>query len=58
MRMNKATSEAEYKAAARELQEVLRTGVNTMRAKAGQPSGGKGGGGGVDYDALVNKYTQ
>jgi hypothetical protein len=45
MRMNKATSEAEYKAAARELQEVLRTGVNTMRAKAGQPSGGKGGGG-------------
>jgi hypothetical protein len=42
MRMNKATSEAEYKAAARELQEVLRTGVNTMRAKAGQPSGGGG----------------
>jgi hypothetical protein len=52
MRMNKATSEAEYKAAARELQEVLRTGVNTMRAKAGQPSGGggKGGGGGGGVD--------
>ena len=42
MRMNKASSEEEYKAAARELQEVLRTGVNTMRAKAGQPSGGGG----------------
>jgi hypothetical protein len=50
MRMNKASSEAEYKAAARELQEVLRTGINTMRAKAGQPSGGNvgGGSGGVD----------
>jgi hypothetical protein len=45
MRMNKASSEKEYVDAARELQEVLRTGVNTMRAKAGQPSGGKGGGG-------------
>jgi hypothetical protein len=52
MRMNKASSEKEYVDAARELQEVLRTGINTMRTKAGQPSGGggKGGGGGGGVD--------
>jgi hypothetical protein len=50
MRMNKASSEKEYVDAARELQEVLRTGINTMRTKAGQPSGSKGGGGGGGVD--------
>ena len=54
MRMNKASSEAEYKAAARELQEVLRTGVNTMRAKAGQPSGGGGTAPSAAAPATVN----
>jgi hypothetical protein len=38
MRMNKASSEAEYKAAARELQTILRTGMDRSRAKAGQTS--------------------
>jgi hypothetical protein len=38
MRMNKASSEAEYKAAARELQGILRTGMDRSRAKAGQTS--------------------
>lgn len=38
MRMNKASSEAEYKAAARELQGILRTGMERSRAKAGQTS--------------------
>jgi hypothetical protein len=38
MRMNKASTEAEYKAAARELQGILRTGMDRARAKAGQTS--------------------
>ena len=35
MRMNKASSEREYIAAARELQDILRKGVEKARAKAG-----------------------
>jgi len=38
MRMNKASSEKEYVAAARELQGILRTGMDRSRAKAGQTS--------------------
>jgi hypothetical protein len=38
MRMNKASKESEYIAAARELQDILRTGMDRSRAKAGQTS--------------------
>jgi hypothetical protein len=38
MRMNKASKESEYIAAARELQGILRTGMERSRAKAGQTS--------------------
>lgn len=38
MRMNKASKESEYIAAARELQDILRTGMERSRAKAGQTS--------------------
>ena len=38
MRMNKASNEREYIAAARELQGILRTGMDRSRAKAGQTS--------------------
>lgn len=38
MRMNKASNEKEYIAAARELQGILRTGMDRSRAKAGQTS--------------------
>jgi hypothetical protein len=38
MRMNKASNEKEYITAARELQDVLRTGMQRARAKAGQTS--------------------
>lgn len=38
MRMNKASNEKEYVAAARELQGILRTGMDRSRAKAGQAS--------------------
>jgi hypothetical protein len=38
MRMNKASKESEYIAAARELQNILRTGMDRARAKAGQTS--------------------
>ena len=38
MRMNKASNEKEYIAAARELQGILRTGMDRARAKAGQTS--------------------
>ena len=38
MRMNKASKESEYIAAARELQGILRTGMDRARAKAGQTS--------------------
>jgi hypothetical protein len=48
MRMNKATSEKEYIAAGRELQEVLRAGKERSQAKAGgAPSGGV-----IDFNTL------
>jgi hypothetical protein len=48
MRMNKATSEKEYIAAGRELQEVLRAGKQRSQAKAGGvPSGGV-----IDFNTL------
>jgi hypothetical protein len=51
MRMNKASNEKEYVSAARELQGILRTGMDRARIKAGDvaPSGG---GGVVDYNSL------
>ena len=55
MRMNKASNEKEYVAAARELQGVLRTGMERARAKAGNPAPSatpSGGGGVVDYNSL------
>ena len=38
MRMNKSSNEKEYVAAARELQDIMRRGVERARAKAGQTS--------------------
>jgi hypothetical protein len=51
MRMNKASNEKEYVAAARELQGILRTGMDRSQAKAGNiaPSGG---GGVIDFNTL------
>jgi hypothetical protein len=43
MRMNKASSEKEYVAAARELQGILRTGMDRARTKAGAPAPSGGG---------------
>jgi hypothetical protein len=45
-RMNKAQSEVEYVKAARELQEVVRKGVERARTKAGVAAGGGGAAGG------------
>ena len=42
--MNKAQSEVEYVKAARELQEVVRKGVERARTKAGVAPGGGGTG--------------
>ena len=53
MRMNKASNEKEYVAAARELQGILRTGMDRARAKAGGASAAPSGGGGViDFNTL------
>ena len=53
MRMNKASNEKEYTAAARELQTVLRSGMERAQAKAGSvPAAPSGGGGVVDYNSL------
>jgi hypothetical protein len=49
MRMNKASNEKEYIAAARELQTVLRTGLERARTKAGNPAPSDGV---IDYDTL------
>lgn len=46
-RMNKAQSEVEYIKAARELQEVVRKGVERARKKAGVAAGGDGAAGGA-----------
>jgi hypothetical protein len=52
MRMNKASNEREYTAAARELQGVLRTGMDRARAKAGGASAVPSGGGVIDFNSL------
>jgi hypothetical protein len=52
MRMNKASNEKEYVAAARELQGILRTGMDRARAKAGTPAPSGGGGGVIDFNTL------
>ena len=52
-RMSLAQSENEFLAAAREYKDIVKTGIERARKKAGQASSG-----GVDYDALVNKYAQ
>ncbi len=53
MRMNKASSEREYVAAARELQDIMRKGVDRAKAKAGGASAAPSGGGGViDFNSL------
>jgi hypothetical protein len=51
MRMNKATSEKEYIAAGRELQEVLRAGKQRSQAKAGGASAAPSGGV-IDFNSL------
>ena len=52
-RMSLAQSENEFLAAAREYKDIVKTGIERARKKAGEaPSGG------VDIDALVNKYAQ
>jgi len=51
MRMNKASNEREYTAAARELQGVLRTGMDRARAKAGGASAAPSGGV-IDFNSL------
>jgi hypothetical protein len=53
MRMNKASSEREYVAAARELQDIMRKGVDRAKAKAGGASAAPSGGGNViDFNSL------
>jgi hypothetical protein len=53
MRMNKASSEREYVAAARELQGILTKGVERAKAKAGGASAAPSGGGNViDFNSL------
>jgi len=52
-RMSLAQSEKEFLAAANEYKAIVKTGIERARKKAGEaPSGG------VDIDALVNKYAQ
>jgi hypothetical protein len=51
MRMNKAANEKEYTAAARELQGILRTGMDRARAKAGNVAPSDGGGV-IDFNTL------
>jgi hypothetical protein len=53
-RMNKAQSEVEYVKAARELQEVVRKGVERARAKAGVAPGGGGAAGGASNPRLLS----
>jgi hypothetical protein len=54
LRMKLAQSEVEYVKAAREFQEVVRTGVENARQKFG--AGGAPAAGGGNIDALLDKY--
>jgi hypothetical protein len=51
MRMNKASSEREYVAAARELQDIMRKGVDRAKSKAGGASAAPSGGV-IDFNSL------
>ena len=53
-RMNKAQSEVEYVKAARELQEVVRKGVERARTKAGVAAGGGGTAGSASNPRLLS----
>ena len=55
LRMKLAQSEVEYVKAAREFQEVVRTGVENARKKFGA-GGAAPAAGGADIDALLDKY--
>jgi hypothetical protein len=55
LRMKLAQSEVEYVKAAREFQEVVRTGVENARRKFGA-GGAMPAAGGADIDALLDKY--
>lgn len=50
-RMSLAQSENEFLAAAKEYKDIVKTGIERARKKAGQTSSG-----GVDIDALLKKY--
>lgn len=52
-RMSLAQSEKEFLTAANEYKAIVKTGIERARKKAGETSSG-----GVDIDALVNKYAQ
>ena len=54
MRMNKASSEREYVAAARELQDIMRKGVERAKTKAGGGASAAPSGGGnvIDFNSL------
>ena len=54
LRMKLAQSEVEYVKAAREFQDVVRTGVENARQKFG--AGGAAAAGGANIDALLDKY--
>ena len=53
-RMNKAQNEVEYVKAARELQEIVRKGVERARKKAGVAAGGGGAAGGGSNPRLLS----
>jgi hypothetical protein len=55
LRMKLAQSEVEYVKAAREFQDVVRTGVDNARKKFGA-GGAPPAAGGADIDALLDKY--
>ena len=55
LRMKLAQSEVEYVKAAREFQDVVRTGVDNARRKFGA-GGAPPAAGGADIDALLDKY--
>jgi len=55
LRMKLAQSEVEYVKAAREFQDVVRTGVDNARKKFGA-GGAAPAAGGADIDALLDKY--
>ena len=55
-RMSTSQSEKEFMAAARDLQDVIRKGVQTAQTRAGRPSGAVPAAGSTNIDALLKKY--